>query len=158
MARKNEPHLRLVRTSANDASKRDHRTPPAIAEEEKQACAGAELADFPFVIANAIKALSPMATVNGVLNLVYEETEELLDVAQTYQALNILIHHQWVREMGPVMERGRSMRSFAISKSGMEVINAKAKHMERLLALKQRTTSMRKPPVKLAKVQANNPN
>jgi DNA-binding PadR family transcriptional regulator len=81
-----------------------------------------------------------------VLRLVLQETGDLLDVAQTYVAIDRFKDEDrnWVRETGkePSTEGGRPMATFAITAEGRRAIKEKTEHMERLLKFQARASEL----------------
>lgn len=111
----------------------------------KTACAN-ELGDFQYVVLNAMRALSPRATVNSVLRLVLGETQDILDVAQTYEAIKTFKNKSWIRECDktPSEEGGRPMATFAIEKAGREILKEREEHLERLQRFHHRCNDLSK--------------
>lgn len=104
-----------------------------------------ELGDFGFVILNAILARSPKATVNGIVEWVLNKTKDLIDVAQTYAAIDRFTEDRgWVKENGnmPSSQGGRAVACFAITQKGREALDRKAAHLRRLLAVYDETVSV----------------
>lgn len=106
----------------------------------KVACAH-EIGDFQYVVLRTIERLAAEVTVNKVLRHVLEETDDLLDVAQIYTAINTAEKNGWVKATGkvPSVDGGRPLMGFAITAEGRKALSSKIEHMLRLVGFGQHT-------------------
>lgn len=100
------------------------------------------LGDFQFSVLSAVGALSPAATLNKVVELILRETGDIVDVAQTYVAMDRMTKKKgWMRETGKAAAdkaKGRPMAQFAITEEGKTALREKVAHMQAMLAYQER--------------------
>jgi DNA-binding PadR family transcriptional regulator len=78
------------------------------------------------------------AAVGAILQSVFTRTEDVLDVAQTYSAIDRMAEEDrgWVEEVGkePSSVGGRDVSVFRLTPTGREAVEEKMEHMRRVLA------------------------
>jgi hypothetical protein len=88
------------------------------------------------LILKAAAAHSPKAvTVNNVIDFVFEETGDMLDVAQVFTAMKHFAKKKLLEDKGkvPITEGHRPSSTYVITPVGKTAITSTEKHMRRVL-------------------------
>jgi hypothetical protein len=118
-----------------------------------------ELGPVQLTILSGILALTPKATVNTVIEYVYRDSNNILDVAHVFATMQGFLEAKLIRDTGKIVTtKGyRPSASFGITEEGKAAITRTWEHLERLQKLVERARAANKMVAKPRKTPQTKP-